>query len=216
MSKKLLITRPEHDDTTHYLSNWSKKAIEIAKSKGVKVFDLFRDRANKKEVISMLKKQKPSLVIFNGHGDRNLITGYKDEPLVVAEKNEEILKEKITYAISCKSAKILGPQSVDSGARTYLGYDDDFIFIYDPSKITHPSKDSTASLFLEPSNELIISLIKGNSAEESYKRSQEFFKNNIKKVLSSESTKEETSTARYLWWDMTHQVCLGDKKATFD
>jgi len=37
----------------------------------------------------------------------------------------------------------------------------------------------------------------------------------MKKLLSSEATKEETSMARYLWWDMKHQVCLGDEKASF-
>lgn len=215
MSKKLLITRPEHDDTTHYLSHWSKQAISVAQSKGIKIFDLPRTRANKVEVTSMLSKQKPKLVIFNGHGNDDSVAGYKNEPLIIAGKNEHLLKERITYAISCKSAKKLGPKSIDSGAKTYMGYDDDFIFFYDPNKITHPSKDNTAKLFLEPSNELMISLIKGNTAEESCKRSKQLFQNNIKKLLSSEATKEETSMARYLWWDMIHQVCLGDAKATF-
>lgn len=215
MNKKLLITRPEHDDTTYYLSHWSKKAIETAKSKGIKIFDLFRKRANKKEVLSMINKQKPSLVIFNGHGNDDSIAGYNDEPLVIAGKNEGLLKEKVTYALSCKSGKILGPKSIDSGARAYIGYDDDFIFIYNPNKMTNPLRDNTARLFLEPSNKLIISLIKGNSSEESCRRSQTVFKDNMKKLLSSEATPEETSMVRYLWWDMIHQVCLGDKKAVF-
>jgi len=161
MSKKLLITRPEHDDTTLYLSHWSKQAIEQAESKGMRVLDLHKNRANKSEVVSMLSKQKPELVIFNGHGGDNVVGGDKNEPLIVAGENENLLKEKITYAISCKSAKKLGPKSVDSGAKAYIGYDDDFIFFYDPNKMTHPLKDETAKLFLEPSNELIISLVKG-------------------------------------------------------
>ena len=213
MSKKLLITRPEHDDTTHYLSNWSKKAIDIAQSKGIKILDMPKKRANKLEVTSMISKQKPELIIFNGHGDDNVVGGHKDEPLIIEGKNERLLKEKITYAISCKSAKKLGPKSISSGAKTYIGYDD-FVFIYNPDKITHPLDDETAKLFLAPSNELIISLIKGNTTEEACKRSKQFFNNNIKKLLSSESSKEDASMIRYLWWDMNHQVCLGDKKAT--
>ena len=46
--KKLLIIRPEHDDTTYYLSNWSKNTINFAQSKGIKVLDLPKKRANKK------------------------------------------------------------------------------------------------------------------------------------------------------------------------
>jgi len=215
MSKKLLITRPEHDDTTHYLSHWGKKAIEQAESKGIKVLDLHKKRANKLEVVSMITKQRPGLIIFNGHGGDNVVGGDKKEPLIVVEENEHLLKEKITYAISCRSAKKLGPKSVDSGARAYIGYDDDFIFFYDPNKITRPLKDDTAKLFLEPSNELIASLVKGNATEECCRRSKQFFRTNMKKLLSSEATKEETAMARYLWWDMKHQVCLGDEKASF-
>ena len=214
--KKFLITRPEHDDTTYYLSNWSKKIIEVANSKGIKLFDLHREKAKRAEVTSIIEKQSPGLIVFNGHGDDNCVTGHKQEVLVEAGKNESLLKERITYAVSCRSAKLLGPKSVAAGAKAYIGYDDDFVFIYSPEKITQPLNDETAKLFLEPSNELIISLIKGNTTEESHKRSQEFFKDRMKKVLSSESTSEETSMVRYLWWDMVHQVCLGDQKAVFN
>ncbi len=214
--KKLLITRPEHDDTTYYLSNWSKKVIEFANTKEIKLFDLHRDKARKPEVTSIIEKQAPGLIVFNGHGDDKCVTGHKNEALVEAGKNESLLKEKITYAVSCRSAKMLGPKSVSAGAKAYIGYDDDFVFIYSPEKITQPLRDDTAKLFLEPSNELIVSLIKGNSAEESYKRSQDFFKERMKKLLTSEATPEETSMARYLWWDMVHQVRLGDKKAIFE
>ncbi|MFQ5620487.1 MAG: hypothetical protein ACE5FT_01430 [Candidatus Nanoarchaeia archaeon] len=41
--KKFLITRPEHDDTTHYLSNWSALSIKEAKKQNLQVYDLNRD-----------------------------------------------------------------------------------------------------------------------------------------------------------------------------
>ena len=214
--KKFLITRPEHDDTTHYLSNWCKKIMEVANAKGISILDLNREKATKKEFASMIQKQKPGLIMFNGHGSDECVTGHKKEILVVAGENESLLKESITYALSCRSGKLLGPKSVNAGAKAYLGYDDDFVFVYSPDKITQPLADETAKLFLEPSNEIIISLIKGNSAEESYNRSQEFFMDRMKKLLSSEATPEESSMARYLWWDRLHQVCLGDKRAIFD
>ena len=162
--KKILITRPEHDDTTHYLSNWCKKVIEVIDAKGIKLFDLHRDKANKAEVASIIEKQCPGLIIFNGHGDDNCVTGDKNEPLIESGNNESLLKDKITYAVSCRSAKLLGPKSVAAGAKAYIGYDDDFVFVYSPDKITKPFLDESAKMFLEPSNELIISLIKKNSA----------------------------------------------------
>ncbi|MBI5072736.1 hypothetical protein HZA99_02875 [Candidatus Woesearchaeota archaeon] len=215
MNKKLLITRPEHDDTTYYLSYWSKKAIEIAETKGITVFDLSREKANRNKTEGILKKQEPKLVIFNGHGREDAVGGHKNEPLIVAKQNETLLKEKITYAISCKSAKELGPESVKQGAKAYLGYEEDFIFFYEPKKMTEPLADKTAELFLEPSREAMLSLIKGNSVEEAEKRTKNMFKENMIKLLSSEVTKEEASMARYLWWNMKHLTIHGDKTATF-
>lgn len=198
------------------LSHWGKDSLRNIAQKGIEVFDLNREKANNPMVNSILEKKKPGLVIFNGHGSDDIVSGHKDEPLVTAGKNEAILKNKITYAISCRSAKILGPKSIEAGAKSYIGYDDDFIFFYDENKMTHPIDDDTAGLFLEPSNELIISLIKDNSAGESCKRSRQHFWKNIRRLLSSKATKEETGMARYLWWNMRHQVCLGDKDAVFD
>ena len=211
---KLLITRPEHDDTTHYLSNWSKDIINKASSKNLQILDLNRERANRKEVENMIAKQKPELIIFNGHGDYETISGHKNEKIISVNDNEDILNSSITYSIACKSAKFLGPKSVKSGAKAYIGYDEDFIFVYEPEMISRPLKDKTAELFLGPSNELINSLIKGNKTGEACRRSRELFKKNFNKLLSSEASEEDASIARYIWWDMKHQVCCGDNESS--
>jgi hypothetical protein len=214
VNKVILITRPEHDDTTYYLSRWSFQAITKASAKGIKVLDLHKNKASKSNVESMLAKQKPSLVLFNGHGSEDTVTGHNNE-LVITKNNSKLLKGKIIYALSCCSAKELGKNSVEEGAEAYVGYDDDFIFVYEPTKISRPLSDETAKLFLEPSNKLVISLIKGNSVEISCKCSKEAFSDNIQKLLSSEASKEDTNLARYVWWDSHHQICLGNKKASF-
>ncbi len=216
MEKKLLITRPEYDDTTHYLSNWSKTSLRLAQSKGVTVFDLNRERANKAEVEGILTKQNPQLVILNGHGNESSVAGHNGEPILIAGKNEKLLIGKIAYAISCKSAKVLGQKAVDSGGEAYLGYEDDFIFFYDPNKISRPLEDETAKLFLKPAIEIIVhSLVKGNAVGTSSEKSKQLFKLNMGRLLSSESSKEEASMARYLWWNMKNQVCLGNGEANF-
>ena len=166
---------------------------------------------NQKEIRSRLEKNDYNFVVFNGHGDDDLVAGHKNETLIKVGENEGLLKNKMIYAISCKSAKKLGPESISAGAISYIGYDDDFVFIYEKNKITNPLIDDIAKIYLEPSNELIISLIKGNSTNESYKRSQDMFMTNLKKLLTSEAP--STPAVRYLWWDIKHQVLLGDKEA---
>ncbi len=208
MSFTYLITRPEHDDTTYYLSNWGEKTIKVAESQGAKVLDLHGERANKEEFESKMKKLSPELVMLNGHGDLDLVTGNKNQVLIKAGVNEELLKSKIVYALSCKSAKILGPASIRVGALSYTGYEDDFIFVYEPNLFTRPLLDKTAGLFLEPSNIFVESLIKGNSVRESFERSRNIIKKNFNRAVST--LESDPTTARFLWWNLRNFKSHGD------
>lgn len=213
MNKTLLITRPNHDLTTNYLYFWSEKIIEQAEKSKVGVVDLNGKRANKKEFSSIITKTQPNLIVLNGHGDESTVTGIDNEILVQVNDNEKLLHEKVTYAISCKSAGNLGLKAMGkTGA--YIGYRDDFIFMFDSTKITRPLEDKTAQLFLEPSNQVVISLLKGNNAGQSCERSKEAIKRNIQKLLTSESPQGGKEAVPYLLWNLSHQVCLGNKSAT--
>lgn len=206
-----LITRPEHDTTTHYLSKWSKETIKIAESQGAKVLDLQGERANAEEFKEKMEKFSPELVMLNGHGDVDLITGHKNQPLIEAGINEDMLKSKIVYALSCKSAKVLGPKSVQAGALSYIGYEDDFIFVYEPELFSRPLLDETAGLFLEPSNIFIESLIKGNTVKESFGRSKIALKKNFNRAISTGDN--DPTTARFLWWNLRNFVFCEDPEA---
>lgn len=213
MNKKFVITRPDHDLTTDYLSHWGKLIITQAKQKGIDVIDLRRERANRQELEHIILKTKPSFLVLNGHGDDKTVTGYDNKPLIEAGKNDQLLQGTVTYAFSCRSGKKLGRKAVESGTRAYIGYDDDFIFMVDESKHSKPLQDKTAALFFEPSNAVAIALLKGNTASTSSERSKNMFRQNIRKLLTSESPREEKDALPYLVWDMNHQVCLGDQEA---
>ncbi|HLC62855.1 MAG TPA: hypothetical protein VJJ21_00900 [Candidatus Nanoarchaeia archaeon] len=203
-----LATRPEHDDTTYYLSHWCKKTFLTAESHGIKVFDLHREKANREEFEGRMNKFSPNFVVLNGHGDVDKVGGHKNEILVSSGVNEDVLKGKIVYAISCKSANILGKTSVEKGALNYTGYDDDFIFFYEPKNMTKPLTDETAKLFLEHSQLFIESLLKGNSLKASKEKAENKLRENINKILSTESSDSEL--ARFLVWDLNHFISHGD------
>lgn len=210
-----LLTRPRHDDILHYLSTWSTEVRDLALKKGKTVVDLSDKKANKERVTGTLQKTPIRLVMFNGHGDDNVITGHRDEELIKSPGNEKLLRNKIVYCRSCNSAKKLGPDSVISGADAFIGYDSEFVFVYDIRSITEPLKDKTAALFLIPTNTLVSSLIKGNTVKFSYEKSQEVFKQNINKLLSSTTSDEERELIRYLYWDYSHQIYHGEDKAKY-
>lgn len=216
MEKSLLITRPEHDLTTRYISKWSERIIEEAKRKNIDITDLHREKANKNRVLGTLKKKAgiKMLVVFNGHGNTDMVTGHDNEPLVTKD-NAGALSAKIVYARSCQSAKVLGKDAVSNGSVVYLGYQEDFIFLIDEDKVMKPLEDVKAALFLEPSNHVIIGLLKGHSAADANSRSKNLFRKNLEKVLAGRTSSEDRYAARFLYWDMTNQVCLGDGSATF-
>lgn len=217
MSKSLLITRPNYEITTRYLYVWNKEVIKEAKNRGIVVMDLQKEKANKKEFAGRMIKVNPVLVLLNGHGGSKCVRGHNDEIIVRAGDNEEILKGKIVYALACQSALLLGPKSVEAGSVAFVGYSRDFIFFTDNSKIAHPENDKVAGLFLEPSNRLSISLIKGNTIFEAARKSQRRFSENIRKLLNSDANSQDDSSSliSYLAWDMKHQICHGNLNACF-
>jgi len=209
----MLITRPNHDITTNYLYLWSRVIIECAEKFKKDIVDLVGKRANRKEFNSIVKKVNPGLLFLNGHGDEETVTGFDNEPLVKLSENLDVLSGKIVYARSCSSAKRLGREAVKNGCRAYLGYDDDFVFMVSDDYILRPLMDKIAEIFLKPSNQIAISLIKGNTAGEADAKSKELFKKNIQQLMVSTVPKEQKDLIPYLLWDYNHQVCFGDSKA---
>lgn len=212
----LLITRPFYENPTNYLYHWSEPVIHLAQKNGVVVYDLRGEKANKRELEGRLRKVHPRLVVFNGHGNKNAIFGQDNNPLIEKGVNETLLSGTIVYSRSCQSAKSLGKSSVQKGCRSFIGYKEDFILMFDASKITRPLQDKTAELFLEPSNKIITSLLKGHTASTSHLNGKLTFQKNIQKLLTSESKPDDSAAVRYLIWDMRQQVCLGDPDASIN
>lgn len=211
----IIITRPEHDVTTRYLSSWGKKIIDVAKEKGLSIYDLHKEKVNQKEFTGRVSKLDPKLVLLNGHGSDDRVTGHDNKVLVKAGQNDNLLHNRITYALSCHSARVLGRKVTKKGFSTYIGYTNEFIFILSNNCFSRPLDDKRALPFMEASNQVAISLLKGHTAKESSNRSKEIFQSNYTKLLSSDTDPDSLQAAQCLWWNMKHQVCLGDKEMRF-
>lgn len=208
-----LVTRPKYDYTTRYISTWAEKMVEWSREKGHFVLDLEGKRACKKEFESIIESKRPSLIFLNGHGNDSVVTGQDGEILVEAGKNNRMLGGAIVYALSCRSVKVLGAISVQQGTRAYIGYEEDFIFMYTSEVRTRPVEDKIAALFLEPSNQVVLSLLKGHNARDSQTNAKKAFMRTIQKLLNSQTSKEDTTTVRYLLWDMKNLGYRGDAEA---
>lgn len=206
----MLITRPEHDYATRYLSCWNENIIKAALNKGIEVTDLQKEKAVRKELEGRLRKINPSFVVLNGHGNDECVFGHNDEKLIDAKSNGDLLKGKVTYAVSCNSAKKLGKTCADKNT-AFIGYDESFVFNAEHKYLAQPQKDQRAAQFLQPSNQVSLSLIKGHTAKEASDSSKRLFMETIRKLLPSiQSNPHTKEDAADLFWDMNHQVCQGN------
>lgn len=213
MNKILLVTRPRHDLPTNYLYFWSQKVIDEARKKGFTVLDLSEKKANRKTFLSYVKKNNPSLVFFNGHGSEKIITGHNNGTIVSEKEDKRIVKEKIIYARSCDAVNFLGQEWIKKGAITFVGYERKFFLGYSYNKITRPLDDEVARLFLEPSNSVIESLLKGNSVRKAVKKSKQYMRKNLLFMLSSASSEDQRDAAPFLYNNILSQKALGSLTA---
>lgn len=214
MSKTVLITRPNYDITTQYFHQWSKEVVELAVARKNKILDLEGKKANRKTFESYTKKHKPDLFFFNGHGSDEIVTGFNHEPLLISGKNDELCPESIIYIRSCSAGKILGHSLILQSAKACIGYKTKFGFMRLIDYERNPLSDPLAKLYLEPSNIVATTLIKGHTASDAHLRGLGAMKKNLRKMLSSENQFADSTGIALLWSNIRGQVLLGDPNAT--
>ena len=209
----MLITRPFYDLVTSYLSVWSESIIEVAKEKGIKVVDLKESHSNKDELVQRLEKHNPSLIVFNGHGADDKITGFKrDHVLIQANSDEHLLKSRIVYSRSCSSLRVLGRKCIDKGTKAFAGFESGFAIISNQRFSARPKQDPWAKHFLEATNMIPISLLKGNTIEVSFNKSQNALKRSIEyfKAHFTPEHREYTHVIPWLKYNMSIHKFLGN------
>lgn len=207
-----LITRPIYDVGTHYLYHWSQSLIDEAKRLHQDVYDLANKKANKATLASYVKKQSPRVVVFNGHGSKTEMFGQDNEPIIRKGDNENILAGRRIYMRACDAGSELGPSIINAGAEGFIGYRQPFVFFRRHECETHPLTDDLARPFLECSNQVARSLIKGHSVSGAHERSMKEYDRKIAALLTSENP--NGYLVPWLLSNRDSQVCLKKDSAT--
>ena len=210
MKERIVITLPNSDLVTSYLTAFSKEIILFAEQKGMAVKTLEGAKANRDLFENCVKKLNPTVIIFNGHGSDRCITGQKEEPLVVLGENHAILLNKIIYARSCYAARGIGNAFVEQDEGCFIGYKLPFMFLSDIDWATNPLKDKMANKFLRTSNLVPQGILKGNSALEASEKCKKHILKIMKKALLKKD-KDSEVIAETLWNNYQAQVVLGNK-----
>ncbi|MDO4967200.1 MAG: hypothetical protein Q4E70_00310 [Candidatus Saccharibacteria bacterium] len=201
---KVLLTNPEVDIFTRYLRVWSKKLIKDVRKIGTKFITLDKEQVSRARFEGTLAKTDSDVVLLHGHGSDNCVLGQNEQ--IVDKDNAKILEGKKVHAMSCSSAKKLGPLAISMGAKAYVGYDALFLAPTMDEKQNDPSKDNTAALFLDPAFIAEKALINGKDADEAVKLAKEEYNRSIVKALMSDIQSDNDQFVSLLKWDRDHLV----------
>ncbi|MBS3089141.1 hypothetical protein J4402_05225 [Candidatus Pacearchaeota archaeon] len=213
MKKGMIITMPRYDDVTEYFSQFSKEVIKEAEKELLPVKALVDKEATKSSFEKVANSLQYSLVVMNGHGNSKEIFGQDKEAIISEGVNEQLLVGRITYARACEAAASLGKLIISiNNEGCFIGYELPFQFYADITWAGNPMKDNTAKLFLEPSNAVPISLIKGKTAAEANENSKRAILKNMNKILRN-ADKDSLAVAEALWNNYEGQVVIGNGEA---
>lgn len=210
----VLFSRPTHDGQMSYLYHFSKELVDFASLRNHKIINKEGVDANHKVITNIIKKQRPNFIFFNGHGSPDVICGHKNEIIISSKKNPDILSNKITYSLSCASALNLGKIAIDKGAIAFIGYSMDFALGKDPNNEAIPTKDKIAKLFLEPSNFLVTSILKGSTLKHAVEKSKNIIKENVSYLSTTDDFPEAKHYAPFLFGNYLGLTICGDENSS--
>ena len=174
MNQAIFIGRCECDSSVKFPYNWADLIKEEAEKLEIDIIDLQREDYIEINTREQIESSKPFFVFLNGHGEIWCAKGFNQQPVLIANKNDYLLKDKIAYVVSCYTAQYLGQTAYEKGCKAYIGYEDEFSFVY--MNENNPQNDIIAKIFMEASNQVPLIILNGGTAKEAYKKSQEIYK----------------------------------------
>ena len=153
---------------------------------------------------SLVKLAQPILDRFVG--DLANIVAQNEELLLQGGFNTNVLAERVVFNLSCRAGRDLANAAISEGCISFLGYDEDFIFVITSGNhadggMIDSLSDEAVRGFFESHNIAPISYIQGASLADSYYSSQDVFNYWIEVWNAIDS-----QVAGLLVWDRDHQI----------
>ena len=117
------------------------------------IVDLYGEDATKEKIFAAIETYHPETAILAGHGNATTYTSQREEVVLKACENDEIMSGTVSHFISCSVAQKLLPSMVGKGAVGTIGYIVDFTFMIN----TNYSVE--ADIYAEPFKDLTVTII---------------------------------------------------------
>jgi len=123
-----LFIRPVFDKVTEVLNDKIvPDIVDYARRKAYMIIDLYGEKANKSELLSMLLRYQPMIVFAGSHGLQEEVIGPEAGVTVIDIGNTVWFYRRIVIINACLTGRKLAPALVDAGANAVLAYDDELV-----------------------------------------------------------------------------------------
>jgi len=120
------IVRTNFDLVTEVLSTKiAPEVIEYARKRLYAVYDLYKEKANKTELLGNFITKVPVVVWGFSHGSEDALIGPEIGENVFDLANAVWFNNKIVSIVACHTGRKLAPAMVDAGARAVFAYSDE-------------------------------------------------------------------------------------------
>lgn len=148
-------------------------------------------------------------ILATGHGDSDTTTGQGESVIwTVSQYNPNEIQGKIIKLVQCDTGAELGPDLVKNGAKTYMGFDADLIWIADDSYYSKPWDDPYSAACLGPIIDGIQALLDGQTCGESMAIEKSGFEKN------AQDNEDFPLLQSSILFNQAHAVLFGDESAT--
>jgi len=215
----ILIAVSPVDEPTRYGYYYWKRYARTPAENGYQVVIL--KNASLSTFQKALNKYNPRLVIMDSHGgskgvevNGHVILGVKGyDPelgLKIYDTNTHLMAGRIVYMATCNTGKELAFRLIDAGATAVAAYRNPFIFLSENHTI-NPLKDKIAFPFFISLLQFPLQLLRKNVGA-----SFTLMKKAFLYYVEKSEREGNLEQAKYLWYDLSNAVCLGDKQATLE
>lgn len=205
----VVLTRPAFDFATSFAYPFLRGFAECARRRGFTVKDLKMEKTVRSEVERALSEIDPVFFIGCGHGNETIFTGHWYNKIFESCVNDDKLKGRVVYLLSCLTAVTLGKTIVEKGGKAYLGYKVEFTWI---SKTYDVMTDVCSWGFMVSAIFGVLPLIFGLTVSDAYKTITTWFSLYIDWWRKS-ADPLASEVIKWMIYDRDGLTLIGDKAA---
>lgn len=144
-------------------------------------------------------------IIGCGHGTPDTFFGQGNQVLMNTDSIPNV-KGKIVFLISCEVGEKLGPAMIEQGAKSFIGFKQDLVWILNASKVMTPWEDKTGALILKPMVDAVNTILDGKTTSEA-------FYGMLEQLTFNQTQTEDEIVKAALQFNADNAVMLGDPEA---